>query len=511
LILVSRRPTPVRTGQVSTVLARNRLGVPAVVFFVMAAAAPLTVVAGSATTGFAVTGFVGIPIAYLAVAAILAVFAVGYIAMSRRIVNAGAFYTYIAHGLGRTPGVAAAFVAVVAYNAMQISIYGAFGTVTATMLETMLGWQAAWWVCALAAWLAVAVLGLRRVDLNGLLLGGLLLAEIAVAVVFDIVLLTHPAGGQIRWDALSPTLLWSAGAVALLVGGIAGFAGFEMTAVFAEEARNPHTTVPRATYLAVAVIGVLYGVSAWAMTVAVGPHQIVAAARQQGTELFFTLAAAHLPALIIDVGRLLFVTSLFAALLAFHNTVSRYLFALGREHVLPTGFGRTSRRTGAPTHGSLLQTVLAFTVLTVFAAAGWDPIVHLFFWGGIGGGLGILILMAATSIAVVAFFNRHRHGVPLRQRLLAPTTAALALTGILAITITELGDLLNVPNTSPVRWAFPAAYTIAAAAGIVWALILHRTRPRVYAAIGLGADSVTTPDGLIPTPPSLTQVQGRGR
>src|SRR5207244_2538547 len=86
---------------VSRTLARNRLGVPGVVFFVLAAAAPLTVVAGGATTGWAVTGVVGIPVSYLATGIVLAVFSVGYTAMSRKIVNAGAFYSYITHGLGR--------------------------------------------------------------------------------------------------------------------------------------------------------------------------------------------------------------------------------------------------------------------------------------------------------------------------------------------------------------------------------------------------------------------------
>ena len=96
---------------VAQTLARNRLGVPAVAFIAMAGAAPMTVVAGGATAGWQVTGVIGIPIAYLAVALALAIFSVGYTAMSRKIVNSGAFYSYIAQGLGRIPGVGAAFTA----------------------------------------------------------------------------------------------------------------------------------------------------------------------------------------------------------------------------------------------------------------------------------------------------------------------------------------------------------------------------------------------------------------
>ena len=102
---------------VSRTLAHNRLGVPAVVFFVISAATPLTVVAGVITTGFAVTGIIGLPIAFVAMALLLALFSVGYVAMSRHITNAGAFYTYVTHGLGRPAGVGAAWMALFAYNA----------------------------------------------------------------------------------------------------------------------------------------------------------------------------------------------------------------------------------------------------------------------------------------------------------------------------------------------------------------------------------------------------------
>jgi amino acid transporter len=485
----------------------------AVVCFVMAAAAPLTVVAGSATTGFAVTGFVGVPVTYLAVAVILAVFAVGYTAMSRRLVNAGAFSAYVTHGLGKPPGVGTAFVAVLTYNAIQISIYGAFGAVASTVVKVSFGWSVSWWVCALAGWLLVAFLGVRRVDLNGHVLAVLLVAEIAVVVVIDVVLLAHPAGGGPSVEALSPGLLASPGAAALLVGGIAGYAGFEATTVFAEETKDPLRTVPRATYTALAVIGVLYAVSAWAMTVNTGPAAIVATAREHGTETFFVLASPYVPGWLIDAGHLLFLSSLFAALLAFHNTTARYGFALGRERVLWSRLGRTSRRTGAPGFASLLQTGLAGLVLVVYAVAGWDPLTQLFFWGGVGGGLGVLILMTLASLAVMGFFARHRDTVresPWRA-VVAPFVAALVLTAVLVVTVAEFAQLMGVPDSHPVRWVFPAGYALALLVGIGWALLLRRVRPKAWAAIGLGADAAATTVGVIPDarPPTVTATVAR--
>ncbi|SCG38661.1 APC family permease [Micromonospora coxensis] len=478
---------------VSAVLARGRLGIPSVVFFVIAAAAPLTVVAGGATTGYAVTGVSGIPVSYLVVAAVLALFAVGYVAMSRRIINAGAFYTYVTRGLGRPAGVAAAMVALLAYNAMQIGLYGGFGAVLAQFLGDQYGWDVAWWVCALIAWAVVAVLGVLRIDLNGKVLAVMLVAECAVAVVFDAVMVGYPAGGTVTFDTLAPSHVFAAGIGAALVTAITGFVGFEGTVVFSEETRDPRRTVARATYIAVAATGLLYGLSAWAMSVATGPDKIVDAARSDGTELIFNLVSPHLGAGVVTIGRVLFITSLFAALLSFHHTVARYLFALGRERVVPAVLGRTSRRTGAPKAGSILQSVIAVAVLVGYAAANADPITHLFFWVTVTGGLGVLALMTVTSAAVVGFFARITHTEGPWRALIAPLTATLALTAVLVVTVQEFDTLLGVDPHSPLRWLFPAAYAVAALVGAAWALILRAARPDVYDAIGLGADSATLP------------------
>ncbi|RKN48223.1 APC family permease [Micromonospora endolithica] len=495
-------------SNVTLALQRGRLGMWPVVAIVMAAAAPLTVVAGGATTGWAVTGVVGIPVAYLAVAAILGVFSVGYVAMSRKIVNAGAFYSYIARGLGRVPGVAASFVALLAYNAMQVGLYGGFGAVLAGFLADRAGVDVAWWMCAFAAWAVIAVMGVLRVDLNGSVLAVLLVTEIGIAAVFAVVELAHPANNEVTFTTLAPSHLFAAGIGAALVTAITGFVGFEATAVYSEETKDPQRTVPRATYTALIIIGLLYALCSWAMSVAAGPDNVVEAARTNGTELMFTLVQPHLGQTWVDAGHLLFVTSLFAALLAFHNTAARYAFALGRERVLPQWLGITSRRNRSPKWGSLTQTLLAAVVIAGYAIAGLDPIVYLFFWITVLGGLGVLILMAATSLAVVAFFVHdaaNRAGVSVWRRAVAPTLAALGLLAILAATLNQFATLLGVDATSPWRWVLPSSFAVAAVLGAGWALILKVSNPEVYDRIGRGANSVT-PD----VPQAAPQAAGAG-
>jgi len=481
-----------RPSNVSTALAADRLGVPAVVFFVMSAATPLTVVAGVVTTGYAVTGITGLPVAFIVIGAVLALFCVGYVSMARHVANAGAFYAYISRGIGRPVGVAGAWVAVVAYNALQVGLYGAIGAATTPLLNTWFGVDVAWWVVALCAWAVVAVLGQLHVDVNGRVLAVLLVAEVAVIVVYSLANVANPAGSTVRFDTLDPTALFAPGVGAILALGVLGFVGFEGAVVYSEESRDPQRTVRIASYVSVGLIAGLYTLGSWAMSVATGPDQIVAQSQTHSTELIFELANTHLGVLIVDIGRALFVTSVLAAMISFHSTTARYVFALGRERVLPEALGRTSPRTGSPMLGSLIQSVIGGAVIVLYAVAGWNPVVQLFFWGGTAGGLGVLLLIATTSIAIIVYFLRHPAEETVWRKLIAPVLAAILLLMVVVLTLANFATLLGVEPTSPLRWGIPLAYLVIAILGVMWALALRRRRPAVYAAIGLGAKSATS-------------------
>ncbi|MGB3443194.1 MAG: APC family permease [Actinophytocola sp.] len=489
--------SPTRRPGISQALAADRLGVPSVVIFVLSAATPLTVVAGVVTTGYATTGLTGIPVAFLAIGVALALFCVGYVAMARHVANAGAFYAYISRGIGRPVGVAGAWVALAAYNALQVGLYGAVGAAASPLLSQWFGVDVAWWVIALVAWAIVAVLGLQDVDVNGKVLAVLLIAEVAVILVYSFADLANPAGGTIDVTPLVDLgALVGPGVGALFGLAVLGFVGFESAVVFSEEARDPHRTVRIAIYLSVAVTAGLYALSSWAMSVATGPDQIVDASRTQGTELVFNLAGAHMGSTLVDIGHTLFVTSVLAAMISFHNTTARYAFALGRERVLPAVLGRTSPRTGSPKVGSLLQTGIGFVVIVTYALAGWDPVVQLFFWGGSSGGLGVLLLIATTAVAVLVYFARRPSGETLWRRAIAPTLAAFAMLLVSVLALVNFATLLGVPEDSPLRWGVPITYLIIAALGIGWGLVLRTSRPEVYNAIGLGAKTAASDTAL---------------
>lgn len=463
-------------------LRKGSLGVPSVVFFAIGAIGPLLVVAGVVPTFFAVTGLTSAPIFFLGVGLVLALFSVGYVAMARQIRNSGAFYAFIRFGLGRPLGVSAALVALLAYAMMQVSAFGLFGPAMSDWAATNLHLNLPWYAWALIAWAVVAFLGVREIKLSAKVLAVLSLVEILVIVAISLIGLGHPSPGHSGLSTLSLHGLVASGAGAAYCIAVLAFVGFEDGPVFSEEARDHRKTVPTATYLTVGVITVVYLLASLGMTVHYGTDHLTDTATQQGAEMLFALSGG----ILASIGRALFLTSVFAALLAYHTAVVRYMFSLGRESVLPSIFGRTSHRSGAPWVASLAQSGLGLVVILVYAGKGWDPMILLFYRLGTTGGFGVLTLLAATSIAVVAYFAQDSQGEPLWRRLIAPALAGLLLVAMVVLAANNYATLLGVaPGSLPAK-LLPAVFLVPVAVGLVWAGVLRHRHPTVYEAIGLG-------------------------
>ncbi|MFH9712229.1 APC family permease [Streptomyces luteogriseus] len=498
----SSRTSPSASGGISTfkgqerALRADRLGTGGLLLSVLAATAPLMVVAGVMPTTFAVMGIVGQPLLFVVLGVVLILFSVGYAEMSRHVHNAGAFYAYISRGLGGTAGAGAALVALVAYNALQVGIYGIFGFEVSGLFATYADVEIAWWIPALVAALAVGLLGWLKIDVNARVLGVLLVIEVLLVVIFAIAALADPGKEGLSLHAFNPDTLTGAGVGTALCFCIAAFLGFEQAPVYAEETSRPHVLVPRVMFFAVGGVAVFFALSSWALTVATGPTAIVGTSQKQSAGLLFFLTESRLGGTFTDVLHVLFVTGMFAALLSFHNVVARYAFAMGREGLLPAAFGRTSGSSGAPGTGSLLQTVVSVLVVAAFALtddkpAGdpTAPVLHLFTWFGNVGALGVIVLMAAASLSVVVFFVRRGAAGTQAWRLVTSALAGLALLVIAGYTVKDFEVLVGAGPGSSLSWVLPGIIGLAALAGVVLGLVLRSRAPEKHARIGLGNEA----------------------
>lgn len=477
-------------------LRAGRLGTAGLLLSVLAATGPLMVVAGVMPTTYGVMGVVGQPLLFLILGVVLALFSLGYAEMSRHVHNAGAFYAYISRGLGGTAGAGAALVALVAYSALQAGLYGLLGFEVSGLLQTYFEVEVAWWIPALVTVALVGVLAWLKIDLNARVLGVLLLIEVALVVIFDIAAVVDPAKEGLSLHAFNPDTLTGAGVATSLCFCIAAFTGFEQAPVYAEETSRPQVVVARVMFFAVGFVAVFFALSSWALTVAAGPSGIVPAAQEQSAGLLFGLTESRLGGTFTDVLHVLFVTGMFAAILSFHNVVARYAFAMGREGLLPAAFGRTNTATGAPGTGSLLQTVVSVVVVIGFALADdgkagdpTAPVLHLFTWGGNIGALGVILLMATASFAVIVFFARRGAARAQAWRIAASALAAVGLLVIAGYTVKDFDVLVGAGEGSALSWVLPGVIFAAAVIGVLYGLVLRSRNPEAHARIGLGNEA----------------------
>ena len=113
--------------------------------------------------------------------------------MSKHVPGSGAFFTYISHGLGRTPGVAASWLAVLTYTTVQASVFSLLGGTISSSIVMIGGPDVPWWVFAFVAILIVGVLGYRHIELSSKVLFIALGGELIVGLVLVLVVMVTGA------------------------------------------------------------------------------------------------------------------------------------------------------------------------------------------------------------------------------------------------------------------------------------------------------------------------------
>ncbi|MEW1859632.1 APC family permease [Streptomyces sp. NBC_00669] len=494
------------TNEISTfkgeqrALRADRIGAPALLLSVLAATAPLMVVAGVIPTTFGTMGIIGVPLLFVIVGVVLALFSFGYAEMSRHVHNAGALYAYISRGLGSTMGAGASYVALFAYSIMQVGTYGIFGFEISGQIFQHWHHNVSWWIPALCGVVITAVFGALKIDLNARTLGVLLIVETLLTLVFDFSFLGDPGPQGVSMHAFNPSTLSGAGLGTALCFVIAGFVGFEQAPVYAEETSEPQRVVSKVMFLAIGFATLFFAFSSWAITVATGPSHVVGQSQEQSANLIFALNQGRLGGAFTDTLNVFFITGIFASMLSFHNVVARYAFAMGRDGLLPPAVGRTSKSSGAPAVGSFLQSVVALVVVVLFAVTdhgkfgpqGPDPtapVLRLFTWAGNVGALGVVLLMATAAVAVIVFFVKRGAAAVQGWRLVTSGLAAIGLLVIFVYSVKDFAVLLGANPGHGLRWILPGIIALAAVIGLVYGAVLRARRPEVHARIGKGNEA----------------------
>src|SRR5262245_15129951 len=425
-------------------LKPNAVGIVGVMFMAVATAAPITAMVGNVPIAVGFGNGSHAPAGYIVATVVLSLFAIGYATMAKHLTATGAFYGYIAHGLGRIVGMASGGIITMAYVVFEGSMIGIFSFFFKNLLQAQFGINIHWIFPALLMLVLNWVLAYYDINIAAKVLGVFLVTEIIMLSLGAFAVLFHGGGpdGFAVGQTLNPFGAFTpAAGIAGASAGLGLFfafwswVGFESTAMYGEESRNPKKIIPLATILSVVGIGLFYVFVSWMAVAGTGPQHAVELAQDANTagEIFFGPVRGYYGEWAITMFNVLLCTGSFACGMAFHNCASRYIYALGREGLssgLQKTIGATHPKHGSPYIASSVQTAVTLVIILGFLAAGMDPYLHLYTLLAILGTMAILIVQSLCAFAVVSFFHiRKNHPVSKHwfRTLIAPLLGGIGM------------------------------------------------------------------------------------
>lgn len=403
--------------------------------------------------------------------------AVGYCVtqFSSRMVAVSGLYSYTVKGLGPLPGIAAGWSVVMGYAAAAMaSTLGAASYLTALLgrLGVPDGRPAIAVLAVLVGVLAWALM-VRGIRLSARISLTVEVFAIAVAAVVLVIAFTGSVAGGHDPPKVSAPEDHSALGFALLLA-ITSYVGFESAGTVAREAQRPFVTVTRAIRWSPLALGVLYTFaaamqSAGTIRAGIGSVPIVLTLPDNAG------AASAVLSIVMELG---ITASWFACVIGSTTALSRTLFAMGREGVLPAGVGRAHPVYRTP------HVALSLAIPVIVAV----PVGYLFIAGSSREVLiGLLALSAhgyigaylLVCLAAPAFLRRI--GELTRAPLVIGMCAAAAMIAIIcwaALTV-----------ASPV-WIATAVYAALLATGLVAFGLRRRSLPDLPERVGVFDETV---------------------
>ena len=336
---------------------RRVLGLPALVFFGLVYMVPLTIFTTygivTETTGGRTAG------AYLVTLAAMLFTAASYGIMVRRFPVAGSAYSYTNIAFGPNVGFLAGWSLLLDYLFIPMINYLLIGLFLNIAFPAIPAWVFVLGSIALVT--VLNVMGIRSVAKASNLIVG---AQIIFIVVFVALSCSSLGNGPVdylaplRGDGTQPGFdPLMAGAAILCLS----FLGFDAVSTLAEETRDARRTVPRAIMLTTLAAGVLFTLLAYLSQLAVpGSHfeNTDAAANEVMLKIggqflanFFTAA---------------YVAGSLGSALASQAAVSRIIYSMGRDRLLPERFfGTLSPRFGTPVNATLLVSLISLVALVI--------------------------------------------------------------------------------------------------------------------------------------------------
>ena len=490
--------SPPQQGQ----LKPNALGLVGVLFFVVAFSAPITAMLANTPVAVGFGNGIGAPAGFIVACIILLIFSIAFVALAKHITAAGAFYTFVSRGLGRAPGFGTGWISMVAYMAIEAALIGVFSVFCQGFVKEIFGNESIPWVVyAVVALVLIAVLSWFDISVAAKVLGVVLVVEVALLLLMAIGVLFHGGGPDgLMFESLSPVAAFQTNGLPSAampeVTGAAGvgllfafwsWVGFEATAIYGEESKDPKKVVPRATIIAVIGIGVFYTFISWMAVAGNGAEQAVTLSQTSPFDLLYIPMENYI-GYWGKLGMEIFVLGgSFACALAIHNSATRYLFAFGRDGLLPKALGKSHPKHMSPYIASTFQSILTAVIVIGCYVFGVDPYLGLYTLLAILATVMLLCAQTLTCLACLWYFHvqkQHPETASWWRTILAPILGAAGMIWVIVLLMSNLALATGGQEDSwfvrIMPWFVLAVFVIPTVIALIW----RRSQPRLYDRIG---------------------------
>ncbi|WP_345802367.1 APC family permease [Microbacterium sp. AZCO] len=430
-----------------------------------AATTMILLVAGVATPGDTVVAVVVAALLSLVVARTINQFA-------RRMVTSGSLFTYVAKGLGPAASIATAGAGILGYG--FVSVFALLGGAHYLAILAERVWPGftgplsmpALLLCEGAVLAVVLVRGIRLSTRLALVVEVLSVVLIALLLVALIALI-----GPVDPALVVPSAGVSAPAIAAgAMLALTAFVGFESASTLGVEARAPLRNIPRAITGTVVVAGLLYVLAAYTQVAGFAALGLDLAESESPVNDLATAYGVDQWGALADIG---IAASFLACAIASATALTRVLFAMGRDGIVPRRFGTVHARFRTPIAAVVVTVPLIVLIPVGIVVAGigvWDAMEVVIVVAGVG------YIVAYALVCIAAPFFLRRIGELTVGAGLLSALAAVALIGGLSV-------YLVVEATG----GNPGVWVALALAVLLGALVAWRSRRGAPPLDGIGS------------------------
>ena len=332
---------------------RQSMGIPTLVFFGLSYMVPMTVFTTYGIVNEITGGFLST--AYLLTLLAMLFTACSYAFMGKMVPSAGSAYAYTRVGLGSGVGFLTGWTVMIDYILLPMLNYLLIGLYLAERFPSVPAWVFS--LIALVLVTGLNIVGVAAVKSANVVL--VLLQVVFFAIFFVYAARAFDPSAQLLDPFVGPGFditSVAAGAAVLCLS----FLGVDAVSTMAEEAREPRRSIPRAVILTTVIGGLFFVAVSWFAHMASPDVMTGDAADVAAVEMLTRIGGNLLTALFLAA----YITGALGSALASQASVSRILYAMGRDRLLPRQiFGTLSPRFRTPVGAIIVVAVISLSAL----------------------------------------------------------------------------------------------------------------------------------------------------